>query len=69
MIGHRLSGSALAFLASHLFLDFRFYLPKKTIEAKSDRAKMNGKILPFQTKLSQAGSILGNANVFKISTY
>jgi hypothetical protein len=35
-----------------LFLDFRFYLPKKTIEAKYDRVKMKGKILPFKTKLA-----------------
>jgi len=41
-----------------LFLDFRFYLPKKTIEAKSDRAKMKGKVLPFQTKLSQAAEMI-----------
>jgi len=41
-----------------LFLDFRFYLPKKTIEAKSDRAKMKGKVLPFQTKLSQAANMI-----------
>ena len=41
-----------------LFLDFRFYLPKKTIEAKSDRVKMKGKVLPFQTKLSQAAEMI-----------
>jgi hypothetical protein len=41
-----------------LFLDFRFYLPKKTIEAKSDRVKMKGKILPFKTKLSQAAEMI-----------
>jgi len=41
-----------------LFLDFRFYLPKKTIEAQSDRAKVKGKLLPFQTKLSQAADMI-----------
>jgi hypothetical protein len=41
-----------------LFLDFRFYLPKKTIEAKYDRVKMKGKILPFKTKLSQAAEMI-----------
>ena len=41
-----------------LFLDFRFYLPKKTIEAKSDRARVKGEIVPFQTKLNQAALML-----------
>jgi hypothetical protein len=31
---------------------------KKTIEAKSDRVKMKGKILPFKTKLSQAAEMI-----------
>jgi hypothetical protein len=41
-----------------LFLDFRFYLPKKTIEAKKETAKMRGTVVPFQTKLAQAGDML-----------
>ncbi|MCK5355336.1 MAG: transposase [Methyloprofundus sp.] len=41
-----------------LFLDFRFYLPKKTIEAKKETAKMRGTVVPFQTKLTQAGNML-----------
>ncbi|NOR80848.1 MAG: transposase [Methyloprofundus sp.] len=41
-----------------LFLDFRFYLPKKTIEAKSDRAKVKGEIVSFQTKLEQAALMM-----------
>ena len=41
-----------------LFLDFRFYLPKKTIEAQKDTAKINGEVVPFQTKLTQAGKML-----------
>ena len=41
-----------------LFLDFRFYLPKKTIEAQNDTAKIRGEVLPFQTKLAQAGEML-----------
>jgi len=41
-----------------LFLDFRFYLPKKTIEAKKETAKIRGQVVPFQTKLAQAGDML-----------
>jgi DDE superfamily endonuclease len=41
-----------------LFLDFRFYLPKKTIQAKKDTAKIKGKVVPFQTKLGQAAQML-----------
>ena len=41
-----------------LFLDFRFYLPKKTIQAKKDTAKIRGEVVPFQTKLAQAGKML-----------
>jgi hypothetical protein len=41
-----------------LFLDFRFYLPKKTIEAQKDTAKIRGEVIPFQTKLAQAGKML-----------
>jgi hypothetical protein len=41
-----------------LFLDFRFYLPKKTIEAKKETAMIRGAVVPFQTKLAQAGQML-----------
>lgn len=41
-----------------LFFDFRFYLPKKTIKAAKDTAIFRGKIVPFQTKLAQAGQML-----------
>lgn len=41
-----------------LFLDFRFYLSKKTIEAEKETAKIKGKVVPFQTKLEQAGLML-----------
>jgi hypothetical protein len=41
-----------------LFLDFRFYLPKKTIEAEKETAKIKGKVVAFQTKLEQAGLML-----------
>jgi hypothetical protein len=41
-----------------LFLDFRFYLPIKTIQARKDTAKLKGQIVPFQTKLEQAGGML-----------
>ncbi|WP_347988654.1 transposase [Methylomonas sp. AM2-LC] len=41
-----------------LFLDFRFYFAKKTIEAEQRTAKIKGKVVPFQTKLEQAGQML-----------
>jgi hypothetical protein len=41
-----------------LFLDFRFYLAQKTIAAEKDRAKIKGAVVPFQTKLEQAGQLL-----------
>ncbi len=41
-----------------LFLDFRFYLPKKTIEAEKETAKIRGTVVPFQTKITQAGLML-----------
>ncbi|MDO9046247.1 MAG: transposase [Methylobacter sp.] len=41
-----------------LFLDFRFYLARKTIEAEKDNAKIKGAVVPFQTKLQQAGQML-----------
>ena len=51
-----------------LFLDFRFYLPKKTIQAQKDTAKIRGKVLPFQTKLAQASLMLiGVADYFSTS--
>lgn len=41
-----------------LFLDFRFYLPKKMIQAKKETAMIRGTVVPFQTKLAQAGQML-----------
>ena len=42
-----------------LFLDFRCYLARKTIEAEKDNAKIKGTHRrPFQTKLEQAGQML-----------
>jgi hypothetical protein len=41
-----------------LFLDFRFYLAKKTIDAEKDTAKTKGTVAPFQTKLELAGQML-----------
>lgn len=41
-----------------LFLDFRFYLPKKSIEAEKETAKIRGRVIPFRTKLAQASDIL-----------
>ena len=51
-----------------LFLDFRFYLARKTIEAEKDNAKIKGAVVPFQTKLEQAGQMLvGIGNHFATS--
>jgi hypothetical protein len=36
-----------------LFLDFRFYLARKTIDAEKDNAKIKGTVVPFQSKLEQ----------------
>ncbi|TXL03018.1 transposase, partial [Methylococcaceae bacterium CS1] len=41
-----------------LFLDFRFYLPLKTIQAKKETATIRGEVIPFQTKMTQAGTML-----------
>ncbi|WP_419605760.1 transposase, partial [Thiolapillus sp.] len=41
-----------------LFLDYRFYLPKKTIQAQKETATIRGKVLPFQTKLEQSSEML-----------
>ena len=41
-----------------LFLDFRFYFAKKTIDAEKATAKIKGVIAPFQTKLELAGQML-----------
>ncbi len=41
-----------------LFLDFRFYLARKTIDADKDTAKIKGTVVPFQTKLELAGQML-----------
>lgn len=39
-------------------LDFRFYMMKKDIEAKSATAKRKGKILAFESKMEQAASMI-----------
>src|SRR5450759_4404987 len=41
-----------------LFLDFRFYFAKKTIDAEKATAKIKGVVVPFQTKLELAGQML-----------
>jgi hypothetical protein len=41
-----------------LFLDYRFYFAQKTIEAAKHTAKINGKVVSFQTKLEQAAQML-----------
>ena len=41
-----------------LFLDFRFYFAKKTIDAEKATAQIKGRVVPFQTKLAQAGAML-----------
>ena len=41
-----------------LFLDFRFYFAKKTIDAEKATAKIKGAVVPFQTKLELAGQML-----------
>ena len=43
-----------------LFLDFRFYLALKTINAQKVNAKINGELVPFETKLAQAAQMLIN---------
>ena len=51
-----------------LFLDFRFYLPLKTIQAKKETATIRGTVVPFQTKMTQAGDrVIGIAEHFSIS--
>jgi hypothetical protein len=41
-----------------LFLDFRFYLPLKTIQASKETVKLKGQVVAFQTKLQQAAAML-----------
>ncbi|WP_221900338.1 hypothetical protein [Bathymodiolus platifrons methanotrophic gill symbiont] len=41
-----------------LFLDFRFYLPFKTIQGKKETATIRGVVVPFQTKMAQAAQML-----------
>ena len=43
-------------------LDFRFYMMRKDIEAKSDTAKRKGKLLPFESKMEQAATMLKNVH-------
>ena len=51
-----------------LFLDFRFYLPLKTIQAKKETATIRGTVVTFQTKMTQAGDMLiGIAEHFSTS--
>jgi hypothetical protein len=44
-----------------LCLDFRFYLAKKTMAAEKNNAKIKGTLVPFQSKLEQAGQMLINS--------
>lgn len=39
-------------------LAFRFYLPSKAIQAKTINVTKGGKVVPFQTKLAQAGAMI-----------
>ena len=39
-------------------LAFRFYLPKKAIEAETPNTKTGGQVPPFQTKLAQAAAMI-----------
>nr|WP_320014017.1 transposase [uncultured Desulfobacter sp.] len=39
-------------------LDFRFYMMKKNIEAKSATAKRKGKVLSFESKMTQAATMI-----------
>jgi len=41
-----------------LFLDFRFYFARKTIDAEKATAKIKGTVVPFQAKLELAGQML-----------
>jgi hypothetical protein len=51
-----------------LFLDFRFYLLLKTIQAKKETATIRGTVIPFQTKMTQAGDmVIGIAEHFSTS--
>jgi hypothetical protein len=51
-----------------LFLDFRFYLPLKTIQAKKETVTIRGTVVPFQTKMTQAGDrVIGIAEHFSTS--
>jgi hypothetical protein len=43
---------------AQLPLAFRFYLPKKAIEAKTINVTKGGKVAPFQTKLAQAAAMI-----------
>ncbi len=53
---------------SCLFLDFRFYLPKKSIEAEKETVKIRGSVVPFQSKLAQAAQMMiGIADHFSVS--
>ncbi|MDD2658779.1 MAG: hypothetical protein PHY54_03740 [Methylococcales bacterium] len=45
-----------------MFLDFRFYFAKKTIDAEKATAKIKGVVVPFQTKLELAVGRAGKLN-------
>lgn len=39
-------------------LDFRFYMMEKDIEKQSDTAKRKGKVIPFESKMTQAATMI-----------
>ncbi|MDD5320413.1 MAG: hypothetical protein PHD43_07340 [Methylococcales bacterium] len=41
-----------------MFLEFRFYHARKTIDADKVTAKIKGTVVPFQTELELAGQML-----------
>jgi hypothetical protein len=49
-------------------LDFRFYMMRKDIEAKSATFKRQGKVLPFESKMAQAATMIADVqNYFQQS--
>ena len=45
-------------------LDFRFYMMKKDIEAKSINVKQKGKVVPFESKMEQAAMMLKEVQAY-----
>ena len=43
---------------SCLFLDYKFYFAKKTVEAESKNATIKGEVVSFETKIEQANQML-----------